>query len=215
MSSRNGTVDGAGAHDGGPAPDQAPTAPGAGSAKAAKKARRTAAWARRRAERPTPPERADLGARIAGHAVPLLDALPEGATVLSYESWPVEPPTGPLNDALAARGVRVLVPITLPDLDLDWRPIGTPDDPAEGLGHAVLTDVDLVLAPGTLVDRAGTRLGQGGGCYDRTLPRLRPGTPVVTVLFDGELTDDPLPRDPHDVPVDAVLAPSGLTRLRD
>lgn len=132
--------------------------------------------------------------------------------VCSYESWRSEPPTDALNAALVEAGYTVLVPVTLPDLDLDWRRLGAPED--ERLGIEVLGQVDLVLAPATLVDRAGTRLGQGGGCYDRTLPRLRPGTPVVAVLLDGELTDDALPRDAHDQPVDLVLTPSGVVDLR-
>ena len=41
----------------------------------------------------------------------------------------------------------------------------------------------------------GTRLGQGGGSYDRALARHGPGTLlVVAVLHPGELLDEPLPR---------------------
>ena len=36
-----------------------------------------------------------------------------------------EPGTGPINEALVGAGYRVLVPVTLPGLDLDWRPLGT------------------------------------------------------------------------------------------
>ncbi len=75
---------------------------------------------------------------------------------------------------------------------------------------------DLVLAPGLAVDASGTRMGQGGGCYDRALPRRRPGVPVVVLLHPGELLggdDEPLPRDPHDQPVDAVLTAASLTDL--
>lgn len=150
---------------------------------------------------------------MARHGLPLVERLVEApAVVCSYESWRSEPPTDALNAALADAGYTVLVPVTLPDLDLDWRRLGAPED--ERLGIGVLEQVGLVLAPATLVDRAGTRLGQGGGCYDRTLPRLRPGTPVVAVLLDGELTDDALPRDAHDQPVDLVLTPSGVVDLR-
>lgn len=184
--------------------------------RAAKKARRRAAWAHRREQAAlrSPEQRADLDDRMTRQGLELVRSLlPGPSTVCSYESWEVEPPTAGLNAALTASGHTVLVPVTLPDLDLDWRPLGAADD-APGLGREVLEEVRLVLAPATLVDASGTRLGQGGGCYDRTLPRLRPGTPVVAVLFDDELTDEPLPRDAHDQGVDAVLRPSGVVRLR-
>ncbi len=140
--------------------------------------------------------------------------LEPGAVVLSYASVPGEPPTGPMNAALAARGLRVLLPITEPDLDLDWHdaedPFSTP------LGRDAPSTADLVLAPGLAVDRRGTRMGQGGGCYDRALPRRRPGVPVLVLLHPGELLDedrDPLPREAHDQPVDGVLTAEGVLRF--
>ncbi|GIL37211.1 5-formyltetrahydrofolate cyclo-ligase [Phycicoccus sp. DTK01] len=154
-------------------------------------------------------------AALARGALELLDrlGLGSGAVVLSYESVPGEPPTAALNDALVARGARVLVPDTLADLDLDWHDLADPA--AARLGLDAPTRADLVLAPGLTVDADGTRMGQGGGCYDKALPRRRAGAPVVVLLHPGELDDEPLPREEHDVPVDAVLTADGLTVLRD
>ena len=42
------------------------------------------------------------------------------ATVAAYVSIGTEPGTGLLLDALVAAGKRVLLPVVLPDLDLDW-----------------------------------------------------------------------------------------------
>jgi 5-formyltetrahydrofolate cyclo-ligase len=55
------------------------------------------------------------------------------------------------------------------------------------------------------------RLGRGGGSYDRALLRAR-GL-VVALLHDGELSDTPLPAEPHDVGVHAVALPSGLVTV--
>ena len=153
---------------------------------------------------------------LADHALRLVDVLGlrAGADVLSYVALPHEPPTEALNTALARAGLRVLLPRTEPDLDLDWSALGAPE---ALLGRAAPATADLVLAPGLAVDRHRTRLGQGGGSYDRALARLRPGTPVVVVLHPGELVDpgaEPLPREPHDVPVDGVLTADGFTDLR-
>ena len=76
------------------------------------------------------------------------------------------------------------------------------------LGLDAVATADLVLAPGLAVDSRGTRMGQGGGCYDRALPRRRPGVPVVVLLHPGEVLGEdeaPLPRREHDQPVDAVF----------
>ena len=66
------------------------------------------------------------------------------------------------------------------------------------------------ITPGLAVDQRGVRLGQGGGCYDRALLRRGTGVKVVTVLHDAELVPS-LPSEPHDLPVDGVLRPSGVT----
>ena len=163
------------------------------------------------------------GPRLADHVLGLLDelGLRAGSVVTSYVALPGEPPTAPLNAALAAHGIRVLVPITLPDFDLDWcdaAAVGTVGDEASSppLGTDAVALADVVLAPGLAVDRTGTRMGQGGGCYDRALPRRRPGTPVVVVLHPGELLDphEPvLPRQAHDQPVDAVVTAEGVVDL--
>lgn len=140
--------------------------------------------------------------------------LGSGSVVLSYESVAGEPPTPATNAALVAAGLRVLVPDTLADLDLDWHDVT--DAAAARLGLDAVGLADLVLSPGLAVDTTGTRLGQGGGCYDKALPRRRPGVPVVTLLHPGELVGDgeePLPREPFDQPVDAVLTAEGLTEL--
>lgn len=136
------------------------------------------------------------------------------ATVTAFEPMRTEPPVDLLVARLRAAGVRVLVPVTLARPRLEWADLA---DPARTpLGQEVLAGVDVALVPALAVDRDGVRLGQGGGYYDTTLPRLRelaPGAPVVAVLHDHEL----VPRVPaarHDARVDGVLRPgTGVTWL--
>ncbi|GAA4112068.1 5-formyltetrahydrofolate cyclo-ligase [Knoellia locipacati] len=138
--------------------------------------------------------------------------LTAGSTVAAYEAMRTEPPTAATLSALAAHGIRVLVPITLPDNDLDWC------DAADGrrmpLGPDAVSAAGLVLAPGLAADTGGTRLGRGGGSYDRALLRRGAGSRIVVVLHPGEVRDvraAPLPRDAHDLPVDGVLTVDGTT----
>jgi 5-formyltetrahydrofolate cyclo-ligase len=78
----------------------------------------------------------------------------------------------------------------------------------------------VLLVPALAVDRAGRRLGRGGGYYDRALARLADdpidGTAVdppdrvavVALLHDGEILDA-IPTDPWDRPVTAAVTPHG------
>ncbi len=158
----------------------------------------------------------------------VLLATPEVAgarTVALYVAVGREPGTGPLLEALSERGVEVLLPVVLPDLDLDWAyytgPTGLApaargllEPTGDRLGPDAVTWADAVLVPGMAADRNGFRLGQGGGCYDRALARVAGRAFTCVLLHDGELLDMPLPRAPHDVPVAAAATPSGLHRLR-
>jgi len=70
----------------------------------------------------------------------------------------------------------------------------------------------VILVPALAVDRSGTRLGQGGGSYDRALARRHPDALIAAVVNDDEYAAWPLPRDAHDVLVNAVITPGrGLT----
>jgi 5-formyltetrahydrofolate cyclo-ligase len=124
-----------------------------------------------------------------------------GDWVAAYEAMPTEPPTAALIDALVRHGIRVMVPVTLPDLDLDWREVGT-DGP---LGREAIGWAKVVFVPAHAVDRRGIRVGQGGGCYDRVIPRTDARLIALVHPFEVMLEDE-LPRDAHDQPVHAVLA---------
>ena len=126
----------------------------------------------------------------------------------AYESRPTEPPTDVLVRVLRATGHKVLLPITNPDLTLDWDLDGR-RLPPEAIGSAA-----LVLTPGLAVDRSGRRLGQGGGSYDAALAYVPAGVPIVTLLWDDELVEGPVPTEPHDRAVDGVITPDrGLVWL--
>ena len=145
----------------------------------------------------------------------------EGAAVVAAYMPIGSEPGGPaLVEALAAQ-VRVLLPVLLPDGDLDWAALSTLTAGPRGLlepvgprlGVSAITTADLVLVPALAVDRAGLRMGRGGGSYDRALSRLPAsgGPLVVALLHDGELVDS-VPTEPHDRPVHAVITPTeGLT----
>ncbi len=149
------------------------------------------------------------------------DEVRRAATVACYVSVGTEPGTGPLLEALGAAGRRVVVPILLPDDDLDWAvhtgdllPArrGLLEPPGPRLGPEAVATADAVVVPGLAVDRAGMRLGRGGGSYDRALGRVSVGTFTCVVVDDTEVVDR-VPAEPHDRPVTAAVTPSGVIRF--
>ena len=159
-------------------------------------------------------------------------ALPEvaaAATVTAYISRASEPGTAPLLRGLLDRGVRVLLPVLLEGLVLDWATYtGDADlvacalpgnssllEPGGArLGPDGVATADVVLAPGLAVDVHGTRMGFGGGCYDRALALVDATTPVAVLLHDEEVLDA-VPREPHDRPVTMAVTPRRVVRFVD
>lgn len=87
------------------------------------------------------------------------------------------------------------------------RPPAQPDGEAKGAES--LKEADLIVIPALAASVDGTRLGQGGGWYDRALMHGSPGVPVVAVVFDDEVLEPGIiPAEPHDVPVDAIVTPT-------
>lgn len=87
------------------------------------------------------------------------------------------------------------------------RPPAQPD--GEARGAESLKEADLIIIPALAASADGTRLGQGGGWYDRALVHRCPGTPVVAVIFDDEVLEaGVIPAEPHDVPIDAIVTPT-------
>lgn len=167
---------------------------------------------------------AELGAvaeSIAAHAL-AWEPVRRAGTVAAYVSVGAEPGTGPLVERLHAAGVRVLLPVVLPDLDLDWAAYTGPDSLATArlgllepsgarLGVDAVLGADVLLVPGLAVSPDGDRLGRGGGCYDRVLARAA-GRPAAVLLHDDEVGLD-VPSEPHDRRVTHAVTPDGVHAL--
>jgi 5-formyltetrahydrofolate cyclo-ligase len=148
--------------------------------------------------------------------------------VATYVSTSTTPGTTPLRQALRAAGVQVLLPVPLSNGHLDWyvdaddghSPHGQRPEPEPGdsrlLGVGGVQQAQAMITPALAVDTLGNRLGQGTGFYDRTLRLVDQGVPVFAMVYDGEVLDaaiEPVPAEPHDRPVDAVITPHRCLRL--
>ena len=179
----------------------------------AKTALRDRFLARRRDR--SPAERATAAAAV---TTTLLHRLARVRTLAAFVPDETEPGTGRLPAAFTQLGARVLLPV-VPDTgrELGWAVdtgrlapgrFGLLEPVGPRLGPTAVGAAEVVVVPAVAVDRAGTRLGRGGGYYDRALRHTRPGAVVVALVFDDELVDR-LPALAHDRPVSAVVTPNG------
>jgi 5-formyltetrahydrofolate cyclo-ligase len=75
-----------------------------------------------------------------------------------------------------------------------------------------LAEGDLVLVPGVAFDRAGHRLGRGGGFYDRAFPAGAPRAPfLMGVAYEIQLVDV-VPHGEGDRCMQAVVTERALYR---
>lgn len=167
-----------------------------------------AAWRRWARQLPPPASAAEVAAAVRA----FLGTSP--GVVAAYEALPGEIDLTSLRTGLDAA-------IALPRIDgatLTWHlddgrgephPFGM-RQPAADAPLVDAAELDVVLVPGRLFDRHGTRLGRGGGHYDRLLPRLRPGVPAVGVTVDERVVPR-LPTEGHDVPMTHLATQSGVS----
>jgi len=114
--------------------------------------------------------------------------------------------------------------IGLPVIDRDtkqlrfhiWYPGCPMEDDAYGIPKPKDTEAfepELLLVPCVGFGPRGTRLGYGGGFYDRTLAALEPRPLTVGVGYAHGYIPW-LEAEPHDVPLDAILNEDGVAWQR-
>jgi len=143
-------------------------------------------------------------------------------TVHLFVPFGSEVDTRPVLEDLWARQIRAVLPRVAPDRRLDHLAVTGWDEVepgAYGIGEPVAAcravdpaEVELILVPGVAFDRRGGRLGYGGGYYDRFLQACP--APRVALAFDLQIVDA-VPREDHDLLVDAVVTDQGLVTASD
>jgi len=165
----------------------------------------------------SPIERVTLSRQIVD-SVMRLPVFQEKNSVFIYCSYQSEVETWDLIRRCLAAGKTVCVPLTQPaqsrmsavvitnpalDLIPGYKGIPEPDFAAP-LRFLPPSQIEAAVIPGAVFDRAGNRLGYGGGFYDRFLSGAAAQALRIGLAFSRQVADH-LPALPHDVPMDVLV----------
>jgi 5-formyltetrahydrofolate cyclo-ligase len=138
-----------------------------------------------------------------------------GAIIAGY--WPMGEEMDPraLMLALAAGGHRLALPVTPPRGQpltfRAWAPGAALRAGPMGISEPISGDElrpDILLVPLLAFDRAGRRLGYGGGYYDRTLAAL-PGAKAIGIAYAGQEMPE-VPAGPQDFRLPLIATEAGV-----
>jgi 5-formyltetrahydrofolate cyclo-ligase len=158
----------------------------------------------------------DLRADLAQRATTRLLALPEvqaARLVMAFWSFGSELPMLPLIEQVLAGGLSVALPRVV-DGDMEarsWSPgepmTGTPFGAMEPAGGRRVEpeEIDVIATPAVAFDRAGRRVGYGGGFYDRFFPATRADALRAGIGFSLQLVEGDLPAGHFDARLDVVV----------
>lgn len=156
----------------------------------------------------------DVGAKVVDGLRSWLGARLPG-TISAYLAMAIEVDVATLFDQLP--GWNWVLPRVEDDKSLTFRDRDVPREvhpfgmtqPAELGVITPFNQIDVFLVPGLAFDRAGRRLGKGGGFYDGVLSNKRADAVAIGVTTESRLVDE-VPVEDHDVPVGWLATELGV-----
>lgn len=137
-----------------------------------------------------------------------------GRTVSGYWPFKGEPDLRPWLTSLTMRRARGALPVIAEkNKALCFRLWRAGDALEKGIWNiphpmsGAEVDPDIVIAPLVGFDRAGYRLGYGGGYFDRTLAAA-PRRPRIIGVGYGQSSLETIHPQPHDIPMDVIVTES-------
>ena len=155
-------------------------------------------------------------ARICKHLTHSQHLLLDVKTIALYAAAGSEISLSGLHDLLPS--IQLAYPLCLPHCQLSFHLVTRPEQltpsmsgipEPDPLKHEAvsLADIDLILCPGLAFGMDGSRLGQGGGYYDRALEHFTGTTCGVTM---AKQIAPWIPHGDHDIHMDYLASETGI-----
>jgi 5-formyltetrahydrofolate cyclo-ligase len=162
---------------------------------------------------------AAISERLLGEA-----AYRRAKTVAIFVTFRSEVDTLPIIRDILRKGKIAAVPRTKAGGEMEFHRITDPvedlapgahgiREPRAGLQRVRPEEIDLMLAPGTVFDERGHRIGHGGGFFDRYLPRLNVNVPVIALGFELQMVET-VPSEAFDREVDMIITEKRVIKTR-
>jgi len=155
--------------------------------------------------------------RLIGENLFRLQAYRNAEIIMYFISFGTEVDTRPMVEETIRQGKIALAPKPrpeerkmIPSRILDWDNDFIPgaynilEPKEEALRPYNPDQIDLLIVPGVAFDLKGNRLGYGGGYYDRFFALLKPGTPLVALVFELQVVPE-VPVEEWDRRVDVIV----------
>ena len=134
-----------------------------------------------------------------------------------YLPFDGEPDLSPIAGWLNHRGIQLALPVV--DIALQGQMhfhLWSENTPLQANRYGIdepvntpaINNPEIILAPLVAYSSTGTRLGMGGGYYDRWLGKTQPRPLLVGIAYELQRIED-LPRRDWDIPLDMVFTEKG------
>lgn len=155
----------------------------------------------------------DSSTHISSKLKQWLSERPEIKVVATFANLAIEPDLSSLLSSMLQ--IKWAYPHSKPDGMMEFHLVEELSDLEVGL-YGILQpksepstlippqEIDCYLCPAFAYSDDGSRLGKGGGYYDRLLTKRKADSTLIGVAFKEQLVDE-LPSEDHDVKVDLVV----------
>ncbi len=168
--------------------------------------------------------RTNASKKIASHFIKNVFPLLTGCRgAACYHSTKTETPSGGIISFLHKNKIPVFLPAVTGPGEMEFRLFEKASalrkgaygiyEPAAKNKKARVKDIQIIIVPGAAFDRSGTRLGMGGGYYDRFLAKLPENVIKAGLAYSCRIART-LPSDSHDIKMDLIITEKGVINAR-
>lgn len=146
--------------------------------------------------------------------------------IMTYVSFGTEVYTHRFIEDSISKGKNIVVPLCDPSTkelilssvldmreDLKRSNFGILEPKKGSLRLFSQKNLEIILVPGLAFTEGGTRLGYGGGYYDRFLSTISKKIPKIALAFELQIVKD-LPEDSYDVPMDYIFTEKRIIQCK-